>query len=71
MPDKGKFNSYGELKFGYFFSKFINRFILDDLYLNENFFKIRVDKGIILIFNRFISEFENFDLIYKTYFMQY
>jgi hypothetical protein len=67
VPSIGKFNHYGEETFEYFFSKFINNLIINDINLNFTFFKSRIMNNINLIFILFTNIFNKFDLNFKNF----
>lgn len=58
---------YGEDTFNFFINKLLNKFCIDDLKLNLNFFKKRIYNNINLIFFNFIDYFPKLNLYYKEY----
>ena len=50
---KGKYNNHMEWTFNYFYSKFLNEFLLSDLSLDPNNFRRRIDNNINLHFLKF------------------
>ena len=69
VPSKGRFNDFKEKTFDYFYSKFINKFIIDDLKLEFNLFRTRINNNINIIFVKFCILFTNFDINYKQFFI--
>jgi hypothetical protein len=65
IPSLGSFNSHMKNTFAYFFSKFINKFYLDDLTLKHSSFNLVVYNNINLIFLEFVILFDKFDLNFK------
>ena len=59
------FNSYGENDFIYFFSRFINKCYINNLYLNFSLFKTWAKNNVNVFFINFIKEFPKFNLEYK------
>ena len=53
-------NHYGEATFDFFFVKFINNLLLNDLYINFNFFSKRIFNNINLLYTKFIKLFPKF-----------
>ncbi len=68
VPKVSKMNNFGKLTFRYFFSKFINKTCVDDIRIDEKFFKLRMSNNLNIIFNVFILNFDKFDLTYKNFF---
>jgi hypothetical protein len=58
---------HGELTFSYFFTRFINLLLLDDINLRYSFFKTRILNNINLIFTKFIVSFPKFDVKNKNF----
>ena len=58
---------YGEDTFNFFINKLLNKFCIDDLKLNLNFFKKRIYNNINLIFFNFIDYFPKLNLYYKEF----
>lgn len=67
IPSKGKFNDFGERTFSYFYSKFVNHLLIDDLSLSEATFKNRIKINNNLLFLKFVDMFENFDIKFKHF----
>lgn len=67
VPSIGKYNDYYKHSFHYFFSKFINQFLIQDMILSEATFKSRVKNNLNLFFVDYIATFNKFDLIYKKF----
>lgn len=65
IPSKGKYNDKMEWTFSYFYSKFLNEFLIYDLDLEFNHFCIRIENNINLIFPKFCKLFPKFDLNFK------
>ncbi|CAF0989180.1 unnamed protein product [Brachionus calyciflorus] len=65
IPPKGKFNDHMEWTFTYFYSKFLNEFLIKDLDLEFNHFCKRIENNINLYFPRFCKIFIKFDLNFK------
>ena len=59
VPFKGKFNDFKEKTFDYFYSKFINNFLLNDINCNYILFCHRINNNINLIFTKFCKIFVN------------
>ena len=70
-PGSLGFNSFGELTFSFFFSKFINSFTLKDLDLNLSLFRQRKINNVNLHFIEFIKMFPKFDIDYIHNFLNY
>ena len=51
----GKFNYYFEETFDYFYSKFINKFLIHDLNLEFSLFVQRIKNNINIPFLKFVS----------------
>jgi hypothetical protein len=66
VPSMGKFNYHMKETFGYFYTKFINNFILDELKFNQQLFINRVKNNVNLKINEFIKLFNKFDLDYQV-----
>ena len=60
-------NHYGESTFDFFFPKFVNTICLNDISLNNNFFKSRLNNNVNLLNVLFIKEFPKFDLYIKIF----
>jgi len=56
----------GELTFTFFYSKFINNIIYNDIFIEEKLFKIRITNNINLLYLKFIHNFPRFNLINET-----
>lgn len=69
VPFKGKFNDYNQKTFDYFYSKFINKFLIHDLNLEFGLFVQRIKNNINIIFLKFCELFKNFDLVYNNFFL--
>ena len=54
VPATNAFNNYGQLTFSYFFSKFINKFCINDLKIDYLTFCQRILKNINIIFIEFL-----------------
>jgi hypothetical protein len=67
VPSKGKFNNFNENTFLYFYSKFINAFLLQDLKLSYSLFCRKVDHSINSMFLKCCNLFPKFDLNYKIF----
>ena len=65
VPSKGKYNEYREKTFDYFYSIFINNFLISNLQFDYNSFNRWIDNNINLIFVKFCKIFINFDIFYK------
>jgi len=68
VPKVSKMNNFGKLTFSYFFSNFINKTCVDDIRIDEKFFRLRMCNNLNIIFNAFIHNFDKFDLFYKNFF---
>ena len=64
VPSKGKFNDYKEKTFDYFFSKFINSFLLNELKFNFPLFCKRIENNINILFIKFCKIFSKFEIDY-------
>ena len=69
VPSKGKFNDFREKTFDYFYSKFINNFLIDDLKLEFSLYCLRIKNNINIIFLKLCKIFTNFDIFYKQFFI--
>ena len=67
IPPIGKYNNYYKDSFPYFFAKFINEFILQDMCLKETTFNCRVKNNLNLYLFDFLRIFEKFDSKYKIF----
>ena len=68
VPAKGRFNDYIERTYGYFYSKFLNEFLLKDIDLSFNFFNQRIENNISIIFLKFCKLFPKFDVNFKVFY---
>ena len=68
LTSKGKFNDYPKDFFRYFFSKFINLLCIKELELSLSLFKIVTKNNINILFEKFVTNFDKFDLKFKIYF---
>ena len=56
----------GELTFSFFYSKFLNNIIYDDIFTEEKLFKTRITNNINILYLKFIHNFPRFDLLNET-----
>lgn len=68
VPSIGKYNSFYKDSFPYFFSKFVNEFLIYDLGLQEATFKCRVRNNINYHYAQFVKTFCKFDLNYRIFY---
>ncbi|RNA23159.1 hypothetical protein BpHYR1_031089 [Brachionus plicatilis] len=55
VPSIGKYNNYYMNSFQYFFSKFINQFLIEDLKLNEGTYNYRIKNNLNNNFVQFVT----------------
>ena len=60
-------NHYGQATCHYFFPKFITEICMNDIYLNDNFFKTRISNNINILHSKFIEIFPKFNLYIKKF----
>ena len=60
-------NHYGQNTSNYFFPKFTSLICINDLNLNQNFFKRNIFNNINRLFSIFIEEFPKFNLYIKNF----
>ena len=65
IPSKGKYNDKMEWTFEYFYSKFLNEFLICDLALDFSQYCKRIENSINLFFPKFCKLFLKFDLNFK------
>ena len=68
IPHLGNHNNFGKNTFIYFYTKFINEIIINDIDINHVLFKFRIKNNININFLKFIVLFKKFDLNYKIFF---
>ena len=56
----------GELTFSFFYSKFINKILCDEIFIEEKLFKTRIKNNINILYLKFIHNFSRFDLHNET-----
>jgi hypothetical protein len=56
----------GELTFSYFYSKFINKILGDEIFIEEKLFKTRINNNINILYLKFIHTFSRFNLQNET-----
>ena len=67
LPSKGRYNDHMESTYTYFYSKFLNEFLLKDIQLEPSHFHRRVDNNINLYFIKFTRLFVKFDLNFRQF----
>ena len=60
-------NHYGESTFNYFFPNLVNTLCKNDIFLDINFFNIRIKNNINLLVIKFIEKFSKFDINIKNF----
>ena len=55
-----------ELTFSFFYRKFLNNIIYDDIFTEEKLFKTRITNNINILYLKFIHNFPRFDLLNET-----
>jgi hypothetical protein len=68
IPDKGKYNDYGEDTFEYFFSKFINTVINEIICFRIGKFNRYVKENSNILHLKTLKTFNRFDLKFKIYY---
>ena len=71
MPQASSFNHFEDDTFKCFFSKFLNKFCINDLYFNRSIYEIRTKNNTNLFFIKFVDVFPKFDLNYKNFFFSF
>jgi hypothetical protein len=69
IPDKGKYNDYGEDTFEYFFSKFINVVINEIIHFRFGKYKKYIKENSNILHLKTIRNFNRFDLNFKIYYI--
>lgn len=67
-PRVSGFNKHGSNTFAFFFSTFINKFCIDDLFLLQTTYNNRSFNNVNLQFIKFVTFFPKFDLNYKYFY---
>ena len=52
----------GDLTFSFFFTKFINAVLCDDIYTDSKLFNVRVNNNDLLFLQKFETDFPKFNL---------
>lgn len=68
IPDKSKYNDYGEDTFEYFFSKFINTVINEIICFRIGKYKSSVKENSNILHLKTLKTFNRFDLKFKIYY---
>jgi hypothetical protein len=69
IPDKGKYNDFGEETFEYFFSKFINSVINEIISYGFRKYKKYVKENTNHLLLKTINTFQKFDLKFKIFYL--
>ena len=69
IPDKGKYNDYGEDTFEYFFSKFINVVINEIIHFRFGKYKKYIKENSNILHLKTIRNFNRLDLNFKIYYI--